>query len=119
MISVIEELTVGDTVYVVVDTDRDLLYAAYRVVSLEYKGIQKYSSVLELVAPVNKKKRYFKPAVTLNGWKINLDTPHVKYKIYEDFSSMIDAFYNRLNRKPELNPKRLKKIKYLRQTHST
>lgn len=110
MIELVEELMVGETVYLVVDTMKDFIYAEYLVTSREYKGIKNERATLKLKS-VLKKERYFRDVIAVDGFHIEFKHTPTKFKIYDDLNDGIKDFCKQLKKNPERNVKLEKKFR--------
>lgn len=114
MIYLLEEFSIDNPVYMLVETTRDLLLGKYTVEDMIYEGINKRRVHLKLVS--NKKKnRYFKPSLQLVGYDTENAMPPgiIKYNFFEEEKDAIEHFCKNLNAHSKNNPKLFKRLSHL------
>lgn len=109
MLDLVEEFKEGESVYILMDTFKDFLYAEYTVIENNYVKIKSQSATLNLVkAP--KKHRYFKSVLKFDGFYIKFNNTLNKYVVYDDYNDLINFFCKKLKQNPKKNIKLTKKM---------
>lgn len=110
MIDIVEELQVGTTVYLTVDTLKDFIYAEYIVIQNDYQGIKNNRAVLKRRSAL-KKQRYFREMITLEGFHLKFTHSPTPFKLYDDYNEMVKDFCKKLKSTPNTNIKLEKKMR--------
>lgn len=110
MIDLVEELQTGETVFIMVKTFKDFLFGEYIVTETKYKSIKNRYAKLSLKS-AEKKKRYFKDIIELEGFHIEFKKNQNEMLLFNSFDDMIENFCKMLNKEPDINSKLTKKFK--------
>jgi len=110
MIELIEELTVGDQIFILYDNVDRFLYGNYKVTDTTYVTMNRQSATLKIQSKP-KKPRYFKSELTFKGFHINFPNTARTYLVFDDYDSMVRYFCKKLAKDPEINSKVYAKMK--------
>lgn len=110
MLDLIEELEENATVFILLETDKNLLYGEYLVVERKNGLMRDQYAKIQLVN-TPKKARYFRNTIEFKGFRIEFPHTPNTYNIFDNYDEMVKEFCKKLKRKPEANIKLYKKLK--------
>jgi len=110
MLSLIEELTENDSIFILMESTKQFLYGEYKVIKTKYTTMKNQYALL-ILQNNPKKARYFKKKIELKGYRIDFNYTPKTYIVFDDFDDLIRHFCKTLKQTPDNNLKLIEKFK--------